>query len=517
MYYLRLDSHLIPLSLRRPWLAVLLIVTLHVASHVTLAQSENEASPTLPKVAMSNKIASVVPSPARDSSEVAMNSAKTISNKNSAAMMSPTSNSSEVAFRPEKTMANEIVAVVASTTRNSYLEDVAVVIERNKVSCPATHATEADLLNAHIEELSAQLEKSSSTSHAISECQKELSRVIADKNATINRMEGAYMRTLNETYSELDRLEEKTKKQDRQFKSTEDRYQETRKKLVEADAELRRMHICAANQYVNFTLIREDAWNGIARRYANAARDVERRWGRSARMRMQGFKRKWKKTYMEKNSQVQQKLAPFKRSAHAKWKQSTFVRPRLCSLWKTLTGAAREVYRPFEPAVEEAKVAFRLSIISAIEETSKGILGYLEKDDRLKQERERERSKGSSVLQRKLEYKRRNRNRRKGDQNYEEFIPKKNKEPFLFNLKAIDLCKYALTNAAKIYEDSVATLPLAVALSLSCNMIVGGVGCLFCFLGIPTQLIWAFVILQFIKRRRMFSRLHPNLLITNED
>lgn len=498
-----MNLHLIPLSLRRPWLAVLLIVTLHVASQITLAQSENDASPTLPKVAMSNKIAAVVPSTTRNSSEVAIHPANTISNKNSAAMVSPTHNSSEVAFRPEKTMANEIVVAVASTTRNSYLEDVAVVIERNKVSCPATHVTEADLLNAHIEELSAQLEKSSSTSHAISECQKELSRVIADKNATISRMEGAYMRTLNETYSELDRLEEKTKTQDRQIKSTEDRYQETRKKLVEADAELRRMHICAVNQYVNVTLIREDAWNGIAGRYANAARDVERRWGRSARMRMQGFKRKWNKTYTEKNSQVQQKLAPFKRSVQAQWKQSTLLRPRLVSLRKTLMGAAREVYLPFEPAVEEAKVAFRLSIISAIEETSKGILGYLEKEDRLKQERERERSKGSSVLQRKLEYKRRNRNRQKGDRNYEEFIPKKNKDPSLLNLKARDFFKYALTNAGKIYVDSVAMLPLALALSLSCNMIVVGVGCLFCFLGIPTQLMWAFVILQFIRRRRM--------------
>ena len=168
-------------------------------------------------------------------------------------------------------------------------------------------------------------------------------------------------------------------------------------------------------------------------------------------------------------------------------------------------GAAHEVYLPFEPAVEEAKVAFRLSIISAIEETSKGILGYLEKEDRLKQERERERSKGSSVLQRKLEYKRRNRNRQKGDhhRNYEEFIPKKNKDPSLLNLKARDFFKYALTNAGKIYVDSVATLPLALALSLSCNMIVVGVACLICFLGIPTQLIWAFVILKFIRRRRM--------------
>ncbi len=166
-------------------------------------------------------------------------------------------------------------------------------------------------------------------------------------------------------------------------------------------------------------------------------------------------------------------------------------------------GAAREVYCPFEPAVEEAKVAFRLSIISAIEETSKGILSYLEKEDRLKQEQERERSKGSSVLKRQLEYKRRNRNRRKGDRNYEEFIPEKNEEPSLLNLKARDFFQYALTNAAKIYEDSVAKLPLAVALCLSCNMIVGGVGCLFCFLGIPAQLIWAFVILLFIRRRRM--------------
>jgi hypothetical protein len=411
-----------------------------------------------------------------------------------------------VARRPAKTMSNKTAIAVTSTARNSYLEEVAVVIERNKFSCPASHETEADPLNATalIEELSAQLEKSHYTFHAISECQKELSSVIADKNSTINLMERAYMRNLNETYSELDRLEEKVKQQDRQLKSTEDRYQEARKKLVETEAALRRMHTLAVSQYVNFTLIREDAWNGIARRYDKAARVVDRRWGRSARMRMQGFKRKWSKTYREKNFQLQQKMAPFKRNAQARWKQSTFVRPRFDSLWKNFMGAARDLYRPVKPAVEELKVACRLSAISTIEETSKGILSYLEKDDRIKQERERERGKSSSVLQRQLEYKRRNRNRRKGDKNYEEVIPEKNKDPSLLNLKARIFFKYALTNAAKIYEDGVAVLPLAVALSLSSNMIVGFVGCLFSFRGIPTKMMWAFVILRFIRRRSKY-------------
>ena len=138
------------------------------------------------------------------------------------------------------TMTNKVALITHNST--SYLEDVVAVIKRNKLS------------NELI-------------SHANSECQEMLRNAIADKNKTIALMERAYLRNLNETYTTLDHLEEKDKRQSRQLKLAEDQANEARKKLLQVEAELRMMHQMAVRQYVNFTLIKEDVWNSIVNSY----------------------------------------------------------------------------------------------------------------------------------------------------------------------------------------------------------------------------------------------------------
>jgi hypothetical protein len=335
-----------------------------------------------------------------------------------------------------------------------------------------------------------------------------LRNAIADKNKTIALMERAYLRNLNETYTTLDRLEEKDKRQSRQLKLAEDQANEARKKLLQVEAELRMMHQMAVRQYVNFTLIKEDVWNSIVNSYDNMASNIYHRWGRRARTTMHDVKRRRTQIYRENNSHLQRRTAPLKRKLLIRWSRSTFILPLLETLWKKLMDVASNAYRPFQPrvdnvrvVVEDLRVACRLSVISVIEETSKGMLHYLEKDERLKQERA-QKKEPPSAQQRIEELKRRN---RAGNRNHQEFVPRKvqvDNGPSLFNLKAREFFKYVLTNKDAMYDDGVAMVPLAVALSmLFRSNIAGGIGCLSLSLGFPSQLIWMIIIVALIRRR----------------
>ena len=394
------------------------------------------------------------------------------------------------------TMTNKVALITHNST--SYLEDVVAVIKRNKLS------------NELI-------------SHANSECQEMLRNAIADKNKTIALMERAYLRNLNETYTTLDRLEEKDKRQSRQLKLAEDQANEARKKLSQVEAELRMMHQMAVRQYVNFTLIKEDVWNSIVNSYDNMASSIYHRWGRRARTTMHDVKRRRTQIYRENNSHLQRRTAPLKRKLLIRWSRSTFIRPLLETLWKKLMDVASNAYRPFQPrvdnvrvVVEDLRVACRLSVISVIEETSKGMLHFLEKDERLKQERAQKKEL-PSAQQRIEELKRRN---RAGNRNHQEFVPRKvpvDNGPSLLNLKAREFFKYVLMNKDTMYDDGVAMLPLAVALSmLFSSNITGGIGCLSHSLGFPSQLIWMIIIVAFIRRRNKIDDTPvPPMMATN--
>ena len=76
---------------------------------------------------------------------------------------------------------------------------------------------------------------------ALSNCQADLANAIANSTANeekLWKMEKEYVRVLNETYSELDKLEEQVAAQMKQVASWEERYKNTHKKLMEANAEL---------------------------------------------------------------------------------------------------------------------------------------------------------------------------------------------------------------------------------------------------------------------------------------
>lgn len=373
-----------------------------------------------------------------------------------------------------QTMANKVALIAHNSS--SYLENVVAIIKRNKLT--------TELI-----------------SHANSECQDMLRISIADKNKTIALMERVYLRNLNETYTTLDRLEEKDKRQSRQLKLAEDHSNEARKKLSQVEAELRMMHQMAVRQYVNFTLIKEDAWNSIVRKYDNVANNIHHRWGRCARTTMHDVKRRRTQIYRENNSHLQRKTAPLKRKLLIRWSRSTFIRPLLETLWKKLMDVAFDAYRPFQPIVEDLRASCRLSIISVIEETSKGMLHYLKKDERLKQERAQKKEL-PSAQQRIEELKRRN---RAGRQNHQVFVPhgvQVDTGPSVLNLKTRKFFKNVLTNKDAMYNDGVAMLPLAVALSmLFRSNIAGFIGCLFLSLGFPSQLIWIIIIVAFIRRR----------------
>jgi hypothetical protein len=144
------------------------------------------------------------------------------------------------------------------------------------------------------------------------------------------------------------------------------------------------------------------------------------------------------------------------------------------------------------------------------------MLHFLEKDERLKQERAQKKEL-PSAQQRIEELKRRN---RAGNRNQQEFVPRivpVDNGPSLLNLKAREFFKYVLMNKDTMYDDGVAMLPLAVALSmLFRSNITGGIGCLSHSLGFPSQLIWMIIIVAFIRRRNKIDDTPvPPMMATN--
>lgn len=364
-------------------------------------------------------------------------------------------------------------------------------------SCPPVNCIDTCVIDDTV-----QYEDSIVTFRSISECENELTNVIADKNRTIQRMEKEYRKVLNETYHKLDALEEKLGKQERQMKTTEERYQASRRQVTEIDEELRRMHAAAVNQYLNTTLMIEDAWYGVGKAFTKAKRRAERRWGphfRRLRHFMYERERKVYRIRMETRSYLQPRMASFKRNAKYRWSKSTFVRPLADKLETMVKGAAYELYRPLKPIVDDVEVACRLTTISAIEEGSKTILNFLEKDEKLHMEREHARNKRKDPMHHRLEYMRRNRRHESRNRDREEFIRYEIPKPSLLNLKARTFFKYALDNSNQIYADIVKLIPLALTLYFFRCCIIGSLSW---FIGIPSPMIWAIAICRMLIKRR---------------
>jgi hypothetical protein len=368
-------------------------------------------------------------------------------------------------------------------------------------SPPVNFAAEKEMFCAttSVNEDSSMIENPIVTFRTILECENELLHVVADMNRTIQRMEKEYRKVLNETYHKLDSLEEKLGKQEQDMKATAERLQISRKQVSEFNEELRKMHAAAVRQYLNTTLMREDLWNGIDKAFTKAARRLERRWGNQYRRMMHLMylnKQKWTKMRMRVRSHLQPRLVLFQRNMQNRWRKSTIVRPLIDRMETMVKGTAYELYRPLRPIIDEVEVAFRLTTVSAIEEGSKTVINFLEKDEQLHLVREQSRSKRKDSMHRHLELSRRNRRHKSPD--HKEFPRREVPKPSLMNLKARAFFKYALENSNQIYADITTLAPLAFTLYLSRCFIIGSLGW---FIGIPSPVIWAVVICRMVKRR----------------
>ena len=366
-------------------------------------------------------------------------------------------------------------------------------------------------LTTQLETLKAEVENDDSI---VAECQTDLADAIAGRNDSIQsatlldekieRLEKKYQRLVNETNTELDTREDEIERQKHQLKQREDRYQDTRRQLLEVDKELREMHKLAGASYVNFTLMQEDAWNSVADSFSSATRRVERKWGRhhrNLRPRYYNTKRRLTRVYKEHSSHLDRKMTMYKRNVNRQWAQSKLIRP-------LVERARQSILGPLEPIVNEVEVATRLSLVSAIEESSKSALYHLEWRERNQDKiRERELKKLDDPVARRNRKReeaigRRNRERAaargRGGDKKDTPQEKKEYEPSKLNLRARVFFKYTLANSKRLYKQGVALLPLAIALSVNRCGIVGS---FFLFCGIPTPFIWAFVVVKYIVAR----------------
>jgi hypothetical protein len=190
-------------------------------------------------------------------------------------------------------------------------------------------------------------------------------------------------------------------------------------------------------------------------------------------------------------------MASFKRNAKYRWSKSTFVRPLADKLETMVKDAAYELYRPLKPIVNDVEVACRLTTISAIEEGSRTLINFLEKDEKLHLEREQARNKRKDPMHHRLEYMRRN--RRHEPRNREDFIRYEIPKTPVMNLKARTFFKHALENSNQIYTDIVKLTPLALTLYSSRGCIIGFLSW---FIGIPAPMIWAIAICRMLIKRR---------------
>ena len=323
----------------------------------------------------------------------------------------------------------------------------------------------------------------------------ELEEKLAEINTEFNMI-------INETNTQLDNLEGQLKVTERKLAHSEDQHRSANKKWLDANDELHLMHSDAIKQWVNVTLIKEDICSGIK----NILSRVSRRSGLRQRYRklsrgtlepmMKEGKRRWNKLNREMNGYQKQKVKLVKRKMLEWWDKSTTIRPLVDSSLN---------YTKLEPYADDMAVSSKMTVVSAIEETSKAILRFLKK--------EKEDSRDEAQHQRRNS----RRDNDKGKQKRQ--VPKRQvnavEQPSAMNLKVRTFFEYTLANSNKLYEDGVKLLPLAIVLSWARWSIVG---CILLFLGMDVSLIWTIVIVKIVfGKRRMKEAGSSDLTHTNEE
>lgn len=328
----------------------------------------------------------------------------------------------------------------------------------------------------------------------------QATKTLEDK---IEQMQIDHIKELNETFNELETLSRESEKYKRQLGQNEERCQLTRKQLSERDQELRDMHYHAVNQYVNFTLIGSDLMEIVQDIVSSTKQRVNRKLGLHSHYvnpKIHRAKRQTKSKYGNMKKYVQLKAFSMQRRMNRHWSKSTHIRPLLEDTWGKIGKYTFDVYHPYEPIVNDIRESLHLSSLSAIKVTSRGTLNYLDNHIKRKKDREVHRREHDKEMAQ-----RHGRHHRPSPRR----IPKDVKvsasgqvtvEPPYLHKKIRPIAQFMFDNAEGLVAQGSTMLPLFMALYAGGSFFVGSI--LYFVFGMPNELIWAFALIQFMRKMR---------------
>ncbi|EJK60272.1 hypothetical protein THAOC_19404, partial [Thalassiosira oceanica] len=294
-------------------------------------------------------------------------------------------------------------------------------------------------------------------------------RVEQTRNETTRRLEAEFEEEYNKTLDKVQRLRADLGRKERAYKSLEERHHASRRELSETMADLRIMHERAMSKWVNHTLIVEDAWGFAGRKSSKIARPWKRRWERFHRSVIRpataDVRRKTAAARRDFDRFTLPRIARLRNRLERRWFQSPLRRPvELAS--KRGRALFLSVYDL--PAVEEARTAVRLSVLSAIEEASKMGLSVLvdspleARREKLRRQKEGEqirRDPHRSAITRPGKHATRPRVKNNDEINVDV-------RPTRLQLKFKSRFDYAITHSDEVYDAFVSLLPLLLVLFL---------------------------------------------------
>ena len=321
------------------------------------------------------------------------------------------------------------------------------------------------------------------------------------RNETTRRLEAEFEEEYSKTLAKVQRLRAELKKKDGAYKSLEERHHASRRELSETKADLRIMHERALSTWVNLTLVGEDAWGYATRKSGKIARPWMRRWERFHRSAIRPLatdaRRKTAAARRDFDRFTRPRIARLRNRIERWYGQSSLRRPvELAS--KRGRALFRRVYE--STAVEEARIAVRLSVVSAIEEASKTGISFIEgtleaRREKLRRQRERDqirRDPHRSAIQRPGKHA--TRPRVGGDEEIDIDV-----RPTRLQLKFKSRFEYAIMHSGQVYDALVSLLPLFLVLFCTkCERI----GILMLLFGFPRKVVWAYALFRHCRMKK---------------
>ena len=329
-------------------------------------------------------------------------------------------------------------------------------------------------------------------------CQSSLETAILNATLTHEKME----RMVEEFNTELDNLERNLTKKTKQAQSSEDRARETRRKLTEAESELRYMHTQAMSTYVNVTLMQEDVANSVRKRITGTLRYVENHYRRRLSPRIRRAKQKYHAELRRQQPNIKslkRKITSLIKKAEHRWTKSA-LRPLV---QRTMKAVSKKVYARVEPSLKVAQEAAYLSAVSAIEEVSRVGINYLDELAEKQKERARRDQERQLGRRRRATKDRRDKpvgrkDRKKGDEDDFDFAPS------VLQREVKGALEHTLRHSKWIANRCSELFPLALSLLVTRGFLLGSI---LLFLGVPTILIWLFCLVKLVRLVKRFSPL----------